>query len=169
MLTYALYFKIRHGSSLSQCCGRPVDLRIVSRDGGTTCRSTRSPWLRSRRRTHEHPDLPEVYQGGVVQLHDNIRCFGNAFAGGFSHLLRGLFVCLGDFAVQLLRPGRVPQEAPMLPNSVSGLQEAVRFASTVRVVAKVVLCVDALIGAAQLKTSTLKSRFFFRLNEFGKN
>jgi hypothetical protein len=43
-----------------------------------------------------------------------------------------------------------------------------RFASTVRVVAKVVLCVDALIGAAQLKTSTLKSRFFFRLNEFVK-
>jgi hypothetical protein len=46
--------------------------------------------------------------------------------------------------------------------TVSGLQEAVRFASTVRVVAKVVLCVDALIGAAQLKTSTLKSRFFFQ-------
>ena len=102
-------------------------------------------------------------------MHDSIRCFGRAFARGFSHLLRGLFVCSGDFAVQLLRPGRVPQEAPMLPNSVSGLQEAVRFASTVRVVAKVVLCVDALIGAAQLKTSTLKSRFFFQAERVRKN
>jgi hypothetical protein len=34
MLTYVLYFKIRHGSCLSQCCGRPVDFALSLAMGG---------------------------------------------------------------------------------------------------------------------------------------